>query len=117
MEPITLLFTLDANYLPQLQVVLTSVRLNNPGETFRVFLMHRGLTQSEVLQIARRCDAYGWRFAPVRVDEALFADAPTTAQYPQEMGSAGASRPAMTILPAPFRDRGITHRILMMRSQ
>ena len=85
MEPITLLFTLDANYLPQLQVVLTSLRLNNPGETFRIFLMHRGLTQSEVLQIARRCDAYDWRFAPVRVDEALFADAPTTAQYPQEM--------------------------------
>lgn len=85
MEPITLLFTLDANYLPQLQVVLTSLSLNNPGETFRIFLMHRGLTQSEVLQIARRCDAYSWRFAPVRVDEALFADAPTTAQYPQEM--------------------------------
>lgn len=85
MEPIKLLFTLDANYLPQLQVVLTSLSLNNPGETFRIFLMHRGLTQSEVLQIARRCDAYGWRFAPVRVDEALFADAPTTAQYPQEM--------------------------------
>lgn len=85
MEPITLLFTLDANYLPQLQVVLTSVRLNDPGETFRVFLMHRGLTQSEILQIARRCDAYGWRFTPLLVDEALFADAPTTSQYPQEM--------------------------------
>ncbi len=85
MEPITLLFTLDANYLPQLHVLLTSIRLNNPGETFRIFLMHRGLTQSELLQAARRCDAYGWTFMPVRVEEALFAEAPTTAQYPQEM--------------------------------
>lgn len=85
MEPITLLFTLDANYLPQLHVLLTSIRLNNPGETFRIFLMHRGLTQSELLQAARRCDAYGWTFVPVRVEEALFAEAPTTAQYPQEM--------------------------------
>ena len=85
MEPITLLFTLDANYLPQLHVLLTSIRLNNPGETFRIFLMHRGLTQSELLQAARRCDAYGWTFVPVRVEEALFAEAPTTAQYPQKM--------------------------------
>ena len=85
MEPITLLFTLDANYLPQLHVLLTSIRLNNPGETFRIFLMHRGLTQSELLQAACRCDAYGWTFVPVRVEEALFAEAPTTAQYPQEM--------------------------------
>lgn len=85
MEPSTLLFTLDANYLPQLHVLLTSIRLNNPGETFRIFLMHRGLTQSELLQAARRCDAYGWSFVPVRVEEALFAEAPTTAQYPQEM--------------------------------
>lgn len=85
MEPITLLFTLDANYLPQLHVLLTSIRLNNPGETFRIFLMHRGLTQSELLQAARRCDAYGWTFVPVRVEEDLFAEAPTTDQYPQEM--------------------------------
>lgn len=85
MEPITLLFTLDANYLPQLHVLLTSIRLNNPGETFRIFLMHRGLTQSELLQAARRCDVYGWTFVPVRVEEDLFAEAPTTAQYPQEM--------------------------------
>lgn len=85
MDKINLLFTLDANYLPRLHVVLTSIRMGNPGETFHVYLMHRGLLQTELLQIARRCDAYGWMFMPVRVDETLFAEAPVTKQYPQEM--------------------------------
>lgn len=85
MNPINLLFTLDANYLPQLEVVLTSLAANNPGEHFHIYLMHRGLLSSDLVQVARRCDAYGWQFTPVRVDEALFAGAPVTKQYPQEM--------------------------------
>ena len=35
-----LLTTLDQNYLPQLQVLLTSLSVNNPGETFALFLLH-----------------------------------------------------------------------------
>lgn len=85
MDKINLLFTLDSNYLPQLNVVLTSLRFNNPGEAFHIYLMHRSLAQTELLQIARRCDSYDWLFTPVVVDEALFADAPVTKQYPQEM--------------------------------
>ena len=32
MDTIRLLVSLDRNYLPQLRVLLTSIRLNNPGE-------------------------------------------------------------------------------------
>lgn len=85
MNRINLLFTLDANYLPRLHVVLTSIRLNNQDEDFCVYLMHRSLSRSELDEIARRCDAYGWKFTPVAVDESLFAEAPVTKQYPQEM--------------------------------
>lgn len=85
MTPINVLFTLDSNYVPQLHVLLTSLALNNPGETFHLYLMHRDLSQSELLQIARRADAYNWQFTPVRVDERLFSEAPVTKQYPQEM--------------------------------
>lgn len=85
MDRINLLFTLDSNYLPQLNVVLTSLRFNNPGEKFHIYLMHRSLAQTELLQMARRCDNYDWQFTPVAVDERLFADAPVTKQYPQEM--------------------------------
>lgn len=55
MEPIKLLFTLDKNYLPQLHVVLTSLRFNNPGETFDIYMMHRGLAEDDLETIARRC--------------------------------------------------------------
>lgn len=85
MNRINLLFTLDANYLPRLHVVLTSIRLNNQDEDFCVYLMHRSLSRSELNEIARRCDAYGWKFSSVAVDESLFAEAPVTKQYPQEM--------------------------------
>lgn len=40
MDRIQILCALDANYLPQLRVLLTSIRLNNPGETFGLYLMH-----------------------------------------------------------------------------
>lgn len=62
MNRINLLFTLDANYLPRLHVVLTSICLNNQDEDFCVYLMHRSLSRSELNEIARRCDAYGWKF-------------------------------------------------------
>ena len=48
MESMKLLFTLDKNYLPQLHVVLTSLRFNNPGESFDIYLMHRGLQDEDL---------------------------------------------------------------------
>ena len=51
MDRIQLLCALDANYLPQLRVLLTSIRLNNPGETFGLYLMHSGLPECEQLPV------------------------------------------------------------------
>lgn len=85
MDPINVLFTLDENYLPQLHVVMTSLHINNPQETFRLFLLHRDLSQPELLEVARHADVYGWCLTAVAVDEHLFANAPVTKQYPQEM--------------------------------
>ncbi len=80
-----LLVTLDERYLPQLQVLLTSLALNDPGAQVRLWLMHRGLTPDALEAVRRRCAGYGWQLAPVEVDGALFAHAPATKQYPQEM--------------------------------
>ena len=85
MESMKLLFTLDKNYLPQLHVVLTSLRFNNPGESFDIYLMHRGLQDEDLETIKRRCQAYDWQFKAITVDETLFAHAPVSKQYPQEM--------------------------------
>lgn len=44
MDPIFLLATLDETYLPQLQVMLTSLRVNNPRDTFVLALLHSGIS-------------------------------------------------------------------------
>lgn len=45
MEPIYLLTTLNDNYLPQLQVMLTSLAMNNPNDTFALILLHSGISE------------------------------------------------------------------------
>lgn len=84
-EPIALLTTLDKNYLPQLQVLLTSIHLNNPGEIFSLYLLHENIPRENLEQVRVQCDRYGYTFTPVTVEEALFKGAPVTKQYPKEM--------------------------------
>ena len=85
MEPIGLLTTLDQNYLPQLQVLLTSLYINNPGELFSLYLLHSGIPDEALAPVQRQCEACGYSFLPNRVDDALFQGAPITRQYPKEM--------------------------------
>ena len=85
MEPMFLLTTLDQNYLPQLQVLLTSLAVNNPGETFALFLLHSTIPDDALAAVQRQCDSYGYAFSPIRVDDSLFREAPVTRQYPKEM--------------------------------
>ena len=84
-EPIALLTTLDKNYLPQLQVLLTSIHLNNPGEIFSLYLLHKDIPRENLEQVKAQCSWYGYTFTPVTVEEALFKGAPVTKQYPKEM--------------------------------
>ena len=85
MEPINLLFTLENRYIPQLQVLLTSLWINNPEETFHIYLMHRGLTDFNIQLIHGQCLMFGYTFSPVHVDSSFFLNAPVSKQYPQEM--------------------------------
>lgn len=85
MGPIALLTTLDKNYLPQLQVLLTSIYLNNPGETFDLYLLHKDIPQENLEQVRAHCNRYGYAFIPVTVQDTLFKEAPVTRQYPKEM--------------------------------
>jgi lipopolysaccharide biosynthesis glycosyltransferase len=84
-DPINLLVSLDRSYLPQLQVLLTSIRVNNPGEQFSLFLLHSVLTDDDLGQIAHVCDALGCSFHPICVDNGLFQQAPVSKRYPKEM--------------------------------
>lgn len=83
--PIALLATLDRNYLPQLQVLLTSLAINNPGERFSLYLLHSAIPEADLAALRRQCRGYGCEVWPVRVGEELFRQAPVSRQYPREM--------------------------------
>lgn len=85
MDPIFLLTTLDENYIPQLQVLLTSLFINNPGELFSLYLLHSGIPQDRLSSIRRQCEASRYTFEAIRVEDSLFQGAPVTRQYPREM--------------------------------
>ncbi|MCD7946565.1 MAG: glycosyltransferase family 8 protein [Clostridiales bacterium] len=84
-EPMVLLTTLNENYLPQLQVLLTSVLLNNPGERFQLYLIHRSFSAQRLAELDSQCQRWNVEMFPVHVDETIFVNAPVTRQYPQEM--------------------------------
>ena len=82
---LSILVTLNEHYLPQLEVMLSSLHASNPGENVSVWLIHRSLTSEQLARLERRCGLLGFSLFPVTADARLFADAPLTRQYPQEM--------------------------------
>lgn len=80
-----LLVTLDQNYFPQLQVLLTSLELNNPGEKFCLYLLQNRLPEELLVRTADWCHARGYGFCPVQMMGELFQEAPSNERYPVEM--------------------------------
>ena len=85
MDDIKLLVTLDENYLPHLQVLLTSIHASNPGELMTLYLVHSGIPKEKLSTLDTQCALCGMELRPVTVDSELFEGAPVTKQYPQEM--------------------------------
>lgn len=85
MDPIFLLTTLDQNYLPQLQVLLTSLAVNHPRDTFVLLLLHSGIPEDALDKVQQRCKTFGYSFLPITVTDNLFQGAPVSRQYPKEM--------------------------------
>lgn len=85
MQPINILVTLDENYMPQLSVMLTSLYINNPGEKFNIYLIHRGISKNRLSGTEKTMEKFGYGFFPILVDEKYFQDIPTGKLYPQEM--------------------------------
>lgn len=80
-----LLVTVDKNYIPPLQVMLTSLYMNNPGEDVEVYLLHSKLQEKELEPLEKQCGRLGYKFFPVKIEDSWFSQAPVTKQYPREM--------------------------------
>ena len=80
-----LLVTVDKNYIPPLQVMLTSLYMNNPGEDVEMYLLHSRLQGKELEPLEKQCGRLGYKFFPVKIEDSWFSQAPVTKQYPREM--------------------------------
>ena len=54
-DRIQILTTMNENYLPRLQVLLTSIRINQPDEEMDIWLMHSGIPMEALDPVARQC--------------------------------------------------------------
>lgn len=84
MSGLDILVTLDAGYLYQLTVMLTSLLASHPKQVFTVYVLHASLTPLQ-LQALGRIQPARCRIVSVQVPQNLFADAPTSRRYPAEM--------------------------------
>ena len=80
-----LLVTVDKNYILPLQVMLTSLHMNNPGEDVELYLLHSKLQEKELEPLEKQCGRLGYKFFPVKIEDSWFSQAPVTKQYPREM--------------------------------
>lgn len=82
---IQILTTMNSAYLPRLQVLLTSIHINQPAEKIDVWLMHSGIQEESLEPVTRQCQSFGYGFYPVLIDSSAFTGAPVSRQYPKEM--------------------------------
>lgn len=83
-EKLNLLVTLDANYIPHLNVMLSSLLNSNPDCCFDVYLLHSSVNEMDMASTVRVLADKGKLFM-INADEVRLEDAPTTSRYPKEI--------------------------------
>ena len=83
-QKINLLVTLDANYIPHLNVMLSSTLHSNPNVFFDVYLLHSSLNKRDTISTQKVLGNRG-KLIMINADEVGLEDAPTTARYPKEI--------------------------------
>ncbi len=73
-DKINLLVSFDENYILPFWTMIKSVSVNNPGEYFRVFLLHSAIPQEKLDWLIDGCVALGVRLTPLEVDRKLFSE-------------------------------------------
>lgn len=77
--------TLDRNYLKPLQVMLSSLFLNNSDERFAVWLAGDDFTKDDWHRVERLCSLFGHTLHRVEIPQDAFADAPVIRYYSRAM--------------------------------
>lgn len=80
-----ILVTVDSNYLNPLKVMLKSLFINNPGESFTIYLIHSSLRRRELTDLEEYISNEDNRLEVIEIDDNYFADAPTLLHYSKAM--------------------------------
>lgn len=81
---INILVTVDENYIPCLNVMLSSLIHSNPGQYFSVYLLHSSVQETALSETRRILGCHG-DLTAIQVDDRMLDDAPTTSRYPKEI--------------------------------
>lgn len=83
-KKVNILVTLDENYIPYLNVMLTSLIFSNQDCYFDIYLLHSSIRECAVKETEHILGNYG-RLIMVQAKDIGLEHAPTTARYPQEI--------------------------------
>lgn len=83
-KTINILVTLDANYIPYLNVMLASLVHSNPDCYFDVYLLHSSLNEQDTRSTVRILGE-GGKLILVNANEVRLDGAPITSRYPKEI--------------------------------
>lgn len=84
-HPINILVTINSKYLVALLVMMRSMTLSNPGETFNVYLMYSELRDDELKFLRDTLARQGHALHPVQLDDQLFRDAKINFHFSKEI--------------------------------
>lgn len=84
-EPMNILVTLDAGYLPPLKVMLWSLHANNPGVAVHLWLIHEKLTAAQIAEVRTITDGLGWELTALPVKLDLTSQPALIKRYPPAM--------------------------------
>lgn len=83
-QKVNILVTLDENYLPHLNVMLSTLTHFNLDCAFDVYLLHSSI-RPEALPPTERVLCGAGRLIPVQARDLMLENAPTTSRYPREI--------------------------------
>lgn len=82
--PVNILVTVDENYIPYLNVMLTSLLKSNPDCWFDIYLLHTSVRDEALVKTKEILEPSG-QLISVRANDIGLENAPVTERYPKEI--------------------------------
>lgn len=82
---ISIMVTLNKNYVSQLMVLMTSIYINHPGQMFDIYLIHSRIPEGILTCLSKKLKLINCNLITIKADDNIFDTAKVTDRYPKEM--------------------------------